>query len=382
LVDNSIQDQSGNTRLAKLDRLAMFAVLSFVAAVILLLLINRTPNGSDFVAYWSAGQVLWEGRAPEVYDFEALRALQAPWRHDLPFIYPPPYLLVIAPFTFGSYQAGFIAWTIVSMALYFLVVRKLFPRAPWLATLFPPVLVCITSGQNGLITASLFLTAMMVLDRRPVIAGALIGALVIKPQLAVLIPIALIAGGRWRAFMSAAISSLGLLIMTELVLPGTLVAFLEGAQHNLSAPNEVAVRMRHSVHSAVLVLEAEPVVAMAAQAVSSITMAIVVWWTWRRDLDTMTKAAVLMAATPLATWYILDYDLVFLALPIALVARQRPRLATGLSLVPLFSRDLSVATGIGVGPLMFAILLYALLRPPVARSLDHKDAEAKVSAQS
>jgi alpha-1,2-mannosyltransferase len=124
---------------------------------------------------------------------------------------------------------------------------------------------------------------------------------------------------------------------------------------------------------------------MATQAVSSILMAIVVWWTWRRELDTTTKAAVLAAATPLATSYILDYDLVLLVLPIALVARHRPRLALALSIVPLFSRDLSVATGIGVGPLMFVVLLWAVLRPPVpgvGPPLDRNQREAKVSAQS
>ena len=49
--------------------------------------------------------------------------------------------------------------------------------------------------------------------RRPVLAGALLGALVIKPHLALLVPFWLAAGGQWRAFAAAAASAAGLLVL-------------------------------------------------------------------------------------------------------------------------------------------------------------------------
>ena len=46
--------------------------------------------------------------------------------------------------------------------------------------------------------------ALLQLDRRPIVAGILIGLLAYKPQFGLLIPLVLIAGGHWRAFAAAA----------------------------------------------------------------------------------------------------------------------------------------------------------------------------------
>jgi hypothetical protein len=48
------------------------------------------------------------------------------------------------------------------------------------------------------------------LDRRPLLAGLLVGLLTIKPQLGVLIPVLLIASGRWRVFTVATVTALAL----------------------------------------------------------------------------------------------------------------------------------------------------------------------------
>ena len=49
-------------------------------------------------------------------------------------------------------------------------------------------------GQNGFLTAALLGGALHWLDRRPWLAGVLIGCLAYKPQFGVLIPVALLAG--------------------------------------------------------------------------------------------------------------------------------------------------------------------------------------------
>ena len=58
-------------------------------------------------------------------------------------------------------------------------------------------------GQNAFLTVALAGFALLWLDRRPVVAGILIGLLALKPHLAVLFPLALVAEGR-RAFVAAA----------------------------------------------------------------------------------------------------------------------------------------------------------------------------------
>ena len=73
-----------------------------------------------------------------------------------------------------------------------------------LAVAFPAVFVNLGHGHNGFLTAALFGAALVTLDRRPIVAGILFGLLAYKPQFGVLIPLVLIASGRWRCFAAAA----------------------------------------------------------------------------------------------------------------------------------------------------------------------------------
>ena len=94
---------------------------------------------------------------------------------------------------------GLAIWLAASFAAYLAVMRAILPRPEtWLiAAAFPAVFVNIGHGQNGFLTAALLGGALHLLDRRPWLAGVLIGCLAYKPQFGVLIPVALLAGGRW-----------------------------------------------------------------------------------------------------------------------------------------------------------------------------------------
>src|SRR5690606_32081673 len=70
-------------------------------------------------------------------------------------------------------------------------------RRTWLllAVAFPAVLINFGHGQNGFLSAALFGAALVVLPRRPVLAGLLFAALAYKPQFGIAIPFALLAAG-------------------------------------------------------------------------------------------------------------------------------------------------------------------------------------------
>ena len=72
-----------------------------------------------------------------------------------------------------------------------------------LALAFPAVFVNIGHGHNGFLTAALIGAGLLMLDRRPILAGILFGLMAYKPQFGVLIPLVLAATGRWRAFLAA-----------------------------------------------------------------------------------------------------------------------------------------------------------------------------------
>ncbi|MDB5974827.1 MAG: hypothetical protein JWR07_1587 [Nevskia sp.] len=82
---------------------------------------------------------------------------------------------------------------------------------------FPGVFINFVRGQNGFLAAALMGGALL-LPRRPVWAGILIGLLTIKPHLGVLWPVALICGRHWRALFSAALSSMLFLGLSVLML--------------------------------------------------------------------------------------------------------------------------------------------------------------------
>ena len=81
-------------------------------------------------------------------------------------------------------------------------------------------------------------------------------------------------------------------------------------------------------------------------------------WLWRSDAAFELKAAALASGSLLATPYVLDYDLVVLAVAIALLARhgfapRLPRFEISLLaaawLVPLLTRGVAGVTGIPLG---------------------------------
>ncbi len=89
----------------------------------------------------------------------------------------------------------------------------------WLAVLASPaVLVNAGSGQNAMLTAACFTGYMALADRWPVLAGACLGALVIKPQLALAVPVVLLCAGRGRAIAGGAMVALGLCALSVLLL--------------------------------------------------------------------------------------------------------------------------------------------------------------------
>ena len=108
--------------------------------------------------------------------------------------------------------------------------------------------------------------------------------------------------------------------------------------------------------------------AYAAQAALALVVSVSLVWLWRGPAADELKAAALPCACLLTTPYVLDYDLVVLAVPIAFLVRYG--LAHGfreyeISLLalawtaPLIARGFAGASGVPLG-LIAVLLLYAL----------------------
>jgi hypothetical protein len=179
--------------------------------------------GRDFLNFWMSGRAaslpqpgLWYD--PEIYQRE-LAALIGPGYPGQNSAYPPSIMLFTAPFGMLSYLQALLLWTVVGFAGFAVFARRhIADNFTFAALLFSPAAIfCLISGQTSLVTAIMLIGIFGLLDRRPWIAGILIGLLTIKPQLGLLFPVMLIASWRWRAFVSAAITSLVLVGMSAIV---------------------------------------------------------------------------------------------------------------------------------------------------------------------
>jgi alpha-1,2-mannosyltransferase len=188
---------------------------------------------------------------------------------------------------------------------------------------FPAVFFTIGTGQNAFLTAALFAAAILLVDRRPLVAGLLFGALCYKPHFGLLVPVALAAGGRWRSFAAAAASVAALVGLSVLAFGwDTWRAFLDAVPGSHAVYEMRITRAgMASPFGTVLVLGGSPVLAYEVQAVATLTMAVAVGWVWRRGMSLPIRAAILAAATPLAVPVVLFYDLMLTGIALAWLVR-------------------------------------------------------------
>ena len=186
---------------------------------------------NDLTFYYAAAKIGLSHGWQSIYDLrlqqEALDALGS--RIQIAelarYISPPPVAWLAVPLTLLPFQAAYFVWsTLLLGALgwtWYLTapgtgrLRLVYLAAAvgWL-----PVIYGLQLGQPGLFVA-LGVAGCYALLRngRPFWAGLALGALVLKPQLAFLVPPALLVGGRYRAFWGSVVAIGALALIAALV---------------------------------------------------------------------------------------------------------------------------------------------------------------------
>ena len=144
-----------------------------------------------------------------IYHGDALHrfqmTLEPALRQTFPFPYPPSYLFAIWPLSF--FLTAWPTWcgTALTLALFLWSVFGTRIRALsfWFVLLAPTTLITLIQGQNGLLTSALVVGGMRVMRALPIAGGVLAGSAMIKPQLAILLPLALLSAGYWRTLAAA-----------------------------------------------------------------------------------------------------------------------------------------------------------------------------------
>lgn len=373
------------------QRLRAYSVLLLAAYVVAIVALLATadgivdaagrPLGTDFANVYAAGQLARDGKPALAYDFPAHHDMQRQisGRADIPYYgwhYPPAFLLLAAALAVLPYLGALFAYQAATLIAYLAVVRQIAGRPEaWLPALaFPAVFVNVTHGHNGFISAALLGGALIVLDRRPLLAGILVGCLAYKPQFGLLVPLVLAATGRWRTIAAAAATVLAICGLTWAAF-GTdvFVAFW----HSLAITRRVILEGApgfhkiQSVYAALRLLGVPVAAANAVQLLTTLGVAVALVALWRSAAEFELKAAGLLIGSVLATPYVLDYDLVVLAPAIAFLAAHGLRqgfapyelsLLVALWVLPLVARSIAEVTAISLTPVVLIAALALILQ--------------------
>jgi hypothetical protein len=203
---------------------------------------------------------------------------------------------------------------------------------------------------------------LSLLPRAPVAAGILFGLQAYKPHLALMIPVALLAGRQWRAIAAAAIT-VGALVLASIALGGwdvwrDYLAFLPLLRR---VTLEVADGMWHRHASVFMVVNqagAGLTAAYAVQMMAAVLAAGLVACAWLKDAPAPARNAAVMIGVLLATPYLQDYDLVLGAFIVVwlmnLDTASKPATqiaCASILLLPLLISPLAKLIGLAFGPL-------------------------------
>ena len=287
------------------------------------------PLGYDFITFWAGSWLTWNDSAAAVFDpvkIMAAEQIAVPASEKL-FLwhYPPTFLMIVAPFALVPYVLSYLLWVTGTFTAYAWVIRKMAPQPQTVLLLvaFPGAFLNFFHGQTAFVTAALFGGAMLTLERRPILAGILLGLMSYKPHFGVLIPIALICGRHWQAFIAAALTAIVFAAVSVLFLGvEPWIAFWNNIPLARSVFEDGLIRWGKltSLYASLRLAGAGLTLAYVMQGLLALSVAATVGWIWWRKPSLPMRAAVLVTGSLLVTPYMFDYDFAILAIPVALLA--------------------------------------------------------------
>jgi alpha-1,2-mannosyltransferase len=336
--------------------------------------------GADWVIFLAAARAFFTGDLAHIYNqLWITQATNSQFGHwlsaPLPFPlfpYPPVFLLLVLPFAGLPVALSLLASQLAQFAALAWALRK----QTFLligALLAPAAAANVLAGSNAVLVAALIVGGVALLDTKPLLAGALLGVVIFKPQFFPLLPLALIAARQGRALagmiacaaaltlLSAALFGAGLwLDWINLYLHPQVVAGVNGTDWGHSWDD--------SISTCASLLGAPRWLANLAQGLGALLALAAVWRAFR--LGHPQRLAVLLCAVLLASPHVSNYDLVLAAIAALLAVRALPESSRPLVLMlplaawaaPLYNPPRVMALGL-VTPLVLLTLMAGFFGP-------------------
>jgi len=211
--------------------------------------LHRALEG-DFAVYYIFARVGIHHGWGSLYDYAAMRqewlALGSAFLY--PPLYPPPLAWFVAPFAALPFAMGYALWNVLLAAALLVTWWLTVPPSSRLVRLghlafavaVPSVAFGLMLGQVVIVVAAAVSISWWLLrHNRPLAAGLVLSLIAIKPQLALMLPVALLVAGQSRAFLGWAAGSLVMLgvALATIGVAGleTYAILLAGSAHYLGA---------------------------------------------------------------------------------------------------------------------------------------------------
>jgi hypothetical protein len=164
------------------------------------------------------------------------------------------------------------------------------------------------------------------LDRRPALAGICLGCLAYKPQLGIIVPLALAVARRWRCFAFAAATVLVLAAAATLafgadIWPAFIAGMADARRDWMEPPNPLYLIYWVTVFGAVRLHGGSLALAYGAQAAVTVAAAFMLLRALSQRppgaRSGRAEIAAIAACVPFCSPFMLEYDLIILAVPMA-----------------------------------------------------------------
>jgi hypothetical protein len=272
------------------------------------------------------------------------------------------FLLLMIPFGLMGFYAAYGAWVLGTFAFYLAVSwHREPPRSANFLILFAPATaLAFEFGQTGFLTSALMVSGFRFVESRPALSGILFGLVSIKPQLGILLPIALISARLWRTLATAGVTVLVLVLASSAAFGWSIwpLWLSQLPAHADWAATTKPQYMPTIVANLTFLGVDLPVARVIQLAVAAAVAGII--WTCFRPGPTQMGISALLVGTFLATPYAFVYDMPMVTNAVLAVLRDRGQTNRALTIPELIVLALS---------LVLPVIMVLTWRPTMLRSI-------------
>lgn len=352
-------------------------------------LISQAQFGVDYACFYTTGKMVSGGEIAQIYNLRAHHAALEEMLGSVDFflewVYPPSFLLIVAPLSYLPYPGSLAVWLFISfipaaLAVYLLAGRN--KLALLLLFMYPGSFLNIRWGQNGFLTAGLVAFGVYFVETNPLLAGLAFGLLTFKPQMAVIPFFLLLVLKKWKVLGWSFVFALALAALSALVFGvQTWVDFFTTSFYNAAILGDCTEGAIWGIPTFSTTLRCIGISGWMYYALLLLVATAAIFScvrVWKQTQHTTLRLLSLVLCVFLSLPYVSLYDFAILGIPITLLflewrknlgASFHPLMLGLLWLLPLISLIVFLLIKIQICPFLMMAYMLAIVRKAETQSI-------------